>query len=144
MSEDDKKKKSTTSWLIKFESTELTRFPDAAAALSVFIPAVQTCYTIWNPLETGMDEQTFERHLLRCSSSAVHIYRTQQPQDDVLRNALEEMDIPQVIEIVATLTAAFEKCRSIWKKDDFDDKEVTDMGLNLIHLIGLKMYRQGQ
>ena len=143
MSEDKKNKNnSSMSWIIKFSSDELTRFPNTAAALAIFIPAVQKCYEIWNPAEKGMDEKTFETNLLRCSASAAQVNYNQQQQTETDISVLEEMNIPDVIKVVLTLAAAYEKCQSIWEKEDFNRMEFTQLGINLIHLIGLKMYRK--
>jgi len=134
---------SPKSRMLYIETDEINDFPNANSIIAILIPCTQQCYTLWQPIKAGMDEQTFHNHLTRSMASAAQIYYNQQHQDIVDISVLGDMDVPHIEEIVPILVTAYEKCRSIWVEDDFDHTRFSTMFMNLMSLIGLKMYRNG-
>ena len=137
--------------IIHFSDEEKRGFPNADAVLAIFIPAAQKCWRLWDPVNVRMCQQTFSTYFISSMYSALQVRLRGDPidfSDSIESNvphieaaaAILETAIEAVIPILAT---AFEKCRLVWTKADYDRAAFVGMVSRYMGIIGLKLYRNG-
>jgi len=126
-------------------TAEFTDFPNAEAVISILMPAVQKCYALWRPRESGLDESIFLIRFASIMDVAAEVYeQVQQGGNEVDLSFLAEMDVPHVEEIVSLFVLAFEQCRAVWSVVDYDYTTFVNKVMNFMQRIGLKLYQSGQ
>jgi len=126
-------------------TAEFTDFPNAEAVIPILMPAVQKCYALWRPLESGLDESTFLICFASIMDVAAEVYeQVQQGGNEVDLSFLAEMDVPHVEEMVSLFVLAFEQCRAVWFVVDYDYTTFVNKVMNFMQRIGLKLYQSGQ
>ena len=126
---------------ISFSAEEIQGFPNADAALAIFVPAAQKCYWLWDPASVRMCQQTFSTYF---SSSMYSALQVCQRGDAIDFSGMIESDVPHIEAAAAILETAIEKCYSVWSETDFDTLHFTAMVDDLMHLTALKVYCAGR
>ena len=127
--------------IIHFSDEEKRGFPNADAALAIFVPAAQKCYWLWDPVNVRMCQQTFSTYFISSMYSALQVRLRGDPID--FSDSIES-NVPHIEAAAAILETAIEKCYSVWRETDFDSSHFTAMVANLMHLTALKVYCAGR
>jgi len=126
-------------------TVEFADFPNAEAIIPILMPAVQKCYALWKPWESGLDESIFLIRFASIMDAVAEVYEQgRQGGNEVDLSFLAEMDVPYVEEIVSLFVLAFEQCRAIWSVNDYDYTTFVNKVMNYMQRIGLKLYQSGQ
>ena len=126
---------------ISFSAEEIQGFPNADAALAIFVPVAQKCCRLWDPVNARIGQQTFSAYFNSSMYAALQVCLRGEAIDfsDII-----ESDVPHIEEAAFILETAIEQCYSIWTEADFNSLAFTHMVGGLMHLAALKVYSYGR